>query len=258
MTSSSTGRPLVLLLDEADKLVSGDRVESWRLFNALRGVVNSGRAQVVLSGERTLRAALRDPTGPLFNLGNDILLGPLEFRAVEELVTQPMKQMEIELEDEPAIVHYIYDFTSGHPNVVQRLCRRLVERLNEKSVHCVTLGDVVAVVEDPGFRRDDFLSTYWEAASSLEKMVSLLMANDQSIRTLRAVRDALTQRCGVHPPAHEVDDALQQLVNLRSILKRTSDGYAFAVAAFPRVIAGTVTMDDILETLAEEFREQSE
>ncbi len=249
-------RPLVLLLDEADKLVPADRTDGWRLFKTLRALVNSSRVQVILSGERTLRDALRDPKSPLFNFANEMLLGPLDFRAVEELVTRPMKQLEIELADEKAIVDCIWAFTSGHPNVVQRLCRRLIERLNEQGIRRITLDDVNAVIEDPSFQRDDFLSTYWEAATSLEKIISLLIADDESVRTLRAVRQALAERCNLHPKAREVDDALQRLVDLRSILKRTPTGYEFAVEAFPRVVAGTMTLDDMLEVLVEDYAEE--
>jgi AAA+ ATPase superfamily predicted ATPase len=251
-------KPFVLLLDEADKLVPADRAAGWQLFNTLRALANSGRAQVVLSGERTLSDALRDPKSPLFNFANEIFLGPLDYPAVEELVTRPMKQLEIELIDEKAIVDLIWAFTSGHPNVVQRLCRRLIERLNEQDTRRITADDVSGVIEDPGFQRDDFLSTYWEAATSLEKIISLLMADDEGVRTLRAVRQALAERCNLRPKAREVDDALQRLVDLRSILKRTPTGYKFAVEAFPRVVAETMTLDDMLEILTEEYQEQGE
>ena len=120
------------------------------------------------------------------------------------------------------------------------------------------LDNVDAVIEDPGFQRDDFLSTYWEAATSLEKIISLLMADDENVRTLHAVRQSLTERCNLHPKAREVDNALQRLVDLRSILKHTPTGYEFAVEAFPRVVAGTMTLNDMLEILTEEYQEQGE
>jgi len=192
----------------------------------------------------------------LFNFANEMLLGPLNFHAVEELVTRPMKQLEIELVDEKAIVDCIWAFTSGHPNVVQRLCRRLIERLNERGTRRIMLEDVNAIIEAPAFQRDDFLSTYWEAATSLEKIISLLVADDENVRTLRIVRQALAERCNLHPKAREVDDALQRLVDLRSILKRTPTGYEFAVEAFPRVVAGTMTLEDMLEVLAEDHAEE--
>lgn len=251
-------RPLVLLLDEADKLIPTDRANGWKLFGRLRAFANSGHGQIILGGERTLRSALQDTGSPLFNFTNEILLGPLDCRDVEELVTRPMKQLEIELVDAIAIVDRIWTFTSGHPNVVQRLCRRVIERLNERGGRLVALDDVNAVIEDPSFQRDDFLSTYWEAATPLERIISLLMADKENVRTLRTVREALAVRCGLQLKPREVDDALQRLVDLRSILKHTPAGYQFAVGAFPRVVAGTMTLADMLEILTEEYQEQGE
>jgi hypothetical protein len=254
--SSFNDKTLVLLLDEADKLVSVDSAQNWQIFNALRALVNSGRAQVVLSGERALRNALRDPKSPLFNFANEMFLGPLSFRAVKELVTRPMKQLEIELMDEKAILDRIWAFTSGHPNVVQRFCHRLIERLNELGTRHITLYDVDAIIEDPSFQRDDFLRTYWEGATPLEKIISLLMTDNDDIRTLQSTRQALAERCNLHPKAREMDEALQRLVDLRSILKRTPAGYEFAIEAFPLVVAGTMTLTDMLEILTEEYQEQ--
>jgi hypothetical protein len=256
--SPPTDKPLALLLDEVDKLIPVDRSNGWVFFNTLRSMANTGQAQSVLSGERTLRDALRDPESPLFNFANEILIGPLDYRAVEELVTRPMKQLEVELIDEKAIVDHIWAFTSGHPNVVQRLCHRLIEQLNEQNTRRITLKDVSAITEDPGFQRNDFLSTYWEAATSLEKIISLLMSDNEEVRTLQSLRQVLEDRCGLQPSAREIDDALQRLVDLRSILKRTPTGYEFAVKAFPRVVAGTMTLNDMLMILTEEYEEQGE
>lgn len=258
MHISSVDKPLVLLLDEVDKIIPSDRENGWPIFNAMRAFANSRHAQFILSGERALRDALRDPKSPLFNFPNELFLGSLDIHAVEELITRPMKQLEIEIADEEVVVNRILAFTSGHPNVVQRLCRRLVERLNQQNVRLVKLSDVEAIIRDPDFQRKDFLGTYWEAATSLEKLISLLMSENATVHTMHAVRQALGERCNLHPKAREVDDALQRLVDLRSILKRTPTGYEFAVEAFPRVVAGTMTMNDMLEILVEEYQEQGE
>jgi hypothetical protein len=250
-------RRLVLLLDEADKLVPLERENRWKLFNALRSMANASRAQVILSGERTLRDALHDPTSPLFNFTNEILLGPLDRRAVEILITQPMQQLEIELEDPREIVDLVWSFTSGHPNVVQRLCRRLLRKLKNRPVRRITVEDVNAVIEDSDFQRKDFLETYWEAASHLEKIISLLIVTGPSTITLDGVRQSLVTHCNLRPKAREVDDALQRLVDLRSILRRVPGGYEFAVKAFPKIVAGTMTLSDMLDILTEEYREHA-
>jgi len=247
---------LVLMLDEADKLVLPDRANHWKLFSELRALANSGSAQVILCGERTLREALRDPVSPLFNFVNEMLLGPLDFRSAEELITRPMRQLEIQLVEEKAIVNQIWTFSSGHPNVIQRICNRLIKLLNERSSRRISLENVTTVIEDPAFQRDDFLGTYWEMATPLEKLITLIMAQEKGACTLKSILELIRSKCGIQVKANEVDSALQRLVDLRSILKRSPGGYTFAVEAFPRVMAGTMTIDDMLLMLVEEFEEQ--
>jgi len=246
-------KPLVILLDEADKLIAPDRAAGYPLLNALRALANTARCRFVLSGERALRAELTNPNSPLYNFAKEMLIGRLDFRAVEELVTRPMKQLEIELANEAAIVQHIWDFTSGHPNVVQRLCQRLIALLNQRGDRRLTLGDIEAVVSDPDFLRKDFLNIYWERATALERLCSLMMAADDSVRTLTAVHEALSKR-SVSATLNEVDDALERLVDLRNILQCTAEGYEFAVAAFPEVIAKTARLDDLMALNRETYQ----
>ena len=255
-----SGKPIVLLLDEADKLVVADQEAhpKWKLFGALRWLVNSGRVQLVLSGEKSLRSAMLDPTSPLFNLVNEILLRPLDYISLKELVTRPMRLMEIELSDEQLIVQQIFEFTSGHPNVAQRLCHRLIEHLTDEEKRRITPDDVNTIVNMPAFQRVDFLGTFWEAASPLEKIISLLMTNDTSVRTLDSVHQALALRCQLSPKVREVDESLQRLVDLRSILRATQTGYEFAVTAFPKVVAGSMVSTDLISRFVDEYRERVE
>ena len=246
-------KPLVILLDEADKLIVPDQAVGYPFFNTLRAMANAGRCRFVLSGEQVLRAELTNPDSPLYNFANEMLVGRLDFRAIGELVTRPMKQLEIELADEAEMVQRIWDFTSGHPNVVQRLCQHFIVRLNQRGDRRLTLDDVEAVVADPSFLRKDFLNVYWERATALERLCSLVMAADDNARTLTAVHDALSIR-GLKLTLNQVDDALERLVDLRNVLQRTAEGYAFAVTAFPEVIAKTARLDDLIALNREAFR----
>lgn len=260
INSPPTDLPLVILLDEADSLIPEDRAAGWKIFKTLRSMAQcpGSRCQFVMTGSRVLRETIQgDVVGPFYNFASELVLGCLDFPAVEQIIVQPMRQLEVTLVDEARIVRTIYDFTSGHPNVVQRLCLRLITQLNKQGTRRITLNDVNAVVEDPSFQRGDFLSTFWVDATPLEKITSLLMADNMAVRTLQAVRQALMNRCSIHAKAREVDGALQRLVDLRSILKRTPEGYAFAVEAFPRVVAGTITLHDMLALLTEEYEEQN-
>lgn len=255
LRSPPTDRPLAMLFDEADKLIPKDKEAGWPIFNHLRSLVNTEQARIILSGERTLRQALQDAGSPLFNFAKETLIGPMTMATIRQLITQPMEQMEIDLMEREAIVDRIYTFTSGHPNIVQRLCDRLIDHLLEQANRQISLADVEIVINDQQFQQKDFLSTYWEAASSLEKIISLLMADDETIRTLPVIRQALRDRCNLTPKTPDIDYALQSLIDLRSILRREQNGYDFAVTAFPRVVAKVLTLDDMLEILAEEYEE---
>ena len=151
------------------------------------------------------------------------------------------------------MAQHIWDFTSGHPNVVQRLCQQLVIRLNQRQDRRLTLDDVEAVVADFDFLRKDFLNIYWERSTALERLCSLVMAADEKVRTLTAVHEALDKH-SVQPTLNEVDDALERLVDLRNILKRTAEGYDFVVTAFPQVIAKTARLDDLIALNSETYQ----
>jgi len=109
------------------------------------------------------------------------------------------------------------------------------------------------VVADPDFLRKDFLNIYWERATALERLCSLVMAADDSVRTLTAAHETL-DRHDIRTTLNEVDDALERLVDLRNILQRTAEGYEFAVTAFPEVIAKTARLDDLIALNRETYQ----
>lgn len=244
--------PLVLLLDEADRLVTIDAAAGWPWLWTLRAAANAGHLRFILSGERKLREALRDAGSPLFNAAEEIRMGPLDYRAVAALVVQPMRKLAIRFVDEHAVVDRIYAFTSGHPNIVQRLCQLVIESLNETSSRQVTVETVDAILTDIRFQEEDFLSTYWERATTLEKIISLLLSEQQGPYRLQVVLDVLSAQ-RIQADAGAVKTALDGLVYLRSILKLTPKGYEFAAAAFPLVVANTTSASDLLLVLKSQY-----
>lgn len=248
---------LVLLIDEVDRFIAADREADWRFFRMLRGLATDGKIRVVLSGERVLREALAESSGPLFNFVNVRSLGPLERDAVEQLVMQPLTQFGFEIENKAEVVRRICDFTSNHPNVVQRLCHRLLDLSEARSTHRITPIEIDTVLDDPAYQEEDFLATYWERATPIERIITLLMAEEDRGYRLRNVLDLLVAH-GVSAPPVTVKAALDRLVNLRCILKHGRAGWEFAVKAFPRVVANTATASDLLIVLRDEYEQEKE
>ncbi len=255
--SLDTNMPPVILLDEADKLIEVDREIAYPIFNSLRALSNSGLCTFILSGEQAMHAELANPNSPLYNFANEMLIGRLDFHAVRELVIRPMKQLEILLQDEAEMVQRIWNFTSGHPSVVQSLCQRLIMRLHKRNLHSLTLDDVDAVASNYDFLRKDFLNVYWERATALERLCTLLMVADGNVRTLATTHAAL-QRLNLAVTLNQVDEALENLVDLRNILQRTAEGYEFAVTALPLVITKTGRPHDLIALNCETYRQNGD
>jgi hypothetical protein len=220
-------------------------------------MANSGVIHVVLSGEHALREATRDSHSPLFNFADEIILHPLEIHSIEELVVRSMQQLDIELVEKAEIIETIFLFTSGHPNIVQRLCHRLIENMNQKGLRRITLSLVNEVVNSPLFLRDDFLGTVWESASPLEKIISLIMVESQKPLAAHKIQQLLEKKTRLSPKAREVDSSLQRLVDLRAILRHTIEGYEIANSAFPLAVSRVLTVADMVSVLVEECEEQS-
>jgi hypothetical protein len=128
----------------------------------------------------------------------------------------------------------------------------LVSWITEKQSRRIRPEDVMAVIEDPGFVRSEFLETYFSKATVLEHLCALLMAQDESLTTGSALRQALAKR-DIPASLNQVDAALERLVDLRNILTRKKGGYAFQVTAFPRIISVAEQMPDMIALRREIF-----
>ncbi|HEU5375498.1 MAG TPA: ATP-binding protein [Ktedonobacteraceae bacterium] len=247
-----SNRPIVILFDEADSLVAADRERGYALFKELRALANRGRCHFIFAGEQALRRELTNPASPMYNFPIELQIGCLEFEAVRELIIRPMREMEIDLVEEERLVRRIWDFTSGQPNVVQRLCQRLVTKLNNKQHLRLGIEDVEEAISDSDFLRRDFLGTYWESASPLERLCTLVMVRDQSLRTPSLILQELA-RMRLSTTLQEIDGALERLVALRNILRRIDGGYGFVASAFPEAVMKTHNLDDLTALCRQNF-----
>lgn len=249
-------KPLVFLIDEADRLVPTEQAEGWPLFGEMRALAEKNDCQFVLAGEHELANAKKNADSPFYNFAEKIRIGLLDKDSVFELITRPMKQLEIDLVQENTILERIYAFTSGHPNVVQRLCEQLLEILVERQPRQIIPRDVEDIIQSPSFQLEDFLQIFWTRATVLERAISLVMAEDaRPCYSLQEIREKLMVRWEVEIKANPIRQALQRLEELRNLVKKTRYGYEFAVSAFPQVIVRNYVTEEELLLLAEPFRE---
>ncbi|MCC7155545.1 MAG: ATP-binding protein [Bryobacterales bacterium] len=234
-------KQLVLLLDEIDELLAGGDGESnVRFFKTLRSLSHEDACRFVFSGSRTLHQRLNDPQSPFFNFCDHLHLGPLEEKSVAEIVTKPMRQFGIQIDDEERFIDEVIRITSSHPCVVQWVCNRLIGRMTTRRL---CLGDLNAISADPEYLRE-YVTTSWGDASPFEKLISAVM---QGPGFTRAEANQALAAYGVSGP-QRISAGLDML-RLYSLLDFDGNRYFFRLAQFPRALRSLEDMESFVRSL---------
>ena len=241
---------IVLLLDEVDKLLEFDIRQQTRLFRMFRTLSQEGLCRFVFCGERQLDGALHDPDSPLFNFASTMRLSYLSVRDALRVVQEPMATMGVLFEDREALPAKIVELSSCHPNIIQAICQMLIVRTNARNDRMIRWSDLHEVRVSDEFR-EFFLEVTWGNATTLERLISVLMAG-KPIFTLSEVKQTLSAR-GCAMASRAIEAALEGLL-LISILQKQGSTYSFAARSFPVVLAesglaGGLFIDGLLETL---------
>ncbi len=225
-------RTVVLLFDEIDGLLKYDIEHGEHLFRIFRALAQEGPVRFIFCGEKVLNTSLHNPHLVFFNFCN---LMPLTYLLPEEarrVVVDPMQEMGITLEGDAKLADQIVTLAAGHPNVVQYLCQKLIERINQRRERIITAADVQAISQSTQFA-EYFAEVSWSNASALERLITLLML-DQSEVTVGEMAEAFRAReLPVSP--EQLTNALDNLT-LYSILRRDGPKYTYAAQAFPAVL----------------------
>lgn len=243
-------RVIVLLFDEIDALLQNDIAQGERLFRVLRALSQENQIRYIFCGEKTLSAALRDPSLVFFNFCNVMPLTYLNPAEACRVVNEPMQEMGITLERDGALAEYIVGLTAGHPNIVQYICQKLIERINLRRERVITRADVDALSQSAQFA-EYFAAISWGNATSLERLITLLMLDDPEV-TLGEMGDQLRSR-SLHVAPTQLERAFDGLV-LYSILRRDGPKYAFAADAFPEVLRRSQDVNGLRESLLHEMQ----
>lgn len=226
------GRPPIFLLDEVDELLKYDEQNQQRLFKQLRALSLDGRARFIMTGERSMQDHLHNADSPLFNFfGWNVPLSFLDYAAVNKLVIEPLSDMQIELRDPSVMLDTIFQATSGHPYLVQRLCQGLVLAISRQSQRIVEPEHLEAVLNDSAYQQDYF-ETVWGQASLLARIITMMVGKDGA--SLGEIRNRL-KRYGVNPQLRDISSALA-ILDLYSVLVNKGGTYQFVATAFPEMV----------------------
>ena len=242
---------IVILLDEVDALLQYDLLRQETLFRVFRALSQEAKCRFVFCGERVLDGRLHAPDSPLFNFCDVIHLSYLDRKSARRVIKEPIADMGIEFEDEDTTVMRIMDMSSCHPNIVQYICQQLIRTINTRGSRVIRLADLVEVAQSGTFS-EYFMEVTWGNATAMEKVISLLMV-DQQVMTLGQLNESLKQ-LDIQATPRQLEEAMRGL-SLYSITHKELPGYVFDNLMFPKLAQTHLDVSASLAGLAEEWRQ---
>jgi len=246
-------RPLLFIMDEIDALLRYDVENDELLFKTFRSLSQKRACHFIFSGEKYVSERLKNAGSPFFNFCEPISLGYLDTRSAIELITGPMAQMNIELRDEDRIVQEIIDLSSCHPRIVQLICQRLIEEINQKKVRHISYEHLQRLSRNRTFQ-DQYVASVWGRATSLERAITLLVNDDGA--TLSEIEAALG-KAEVTNTTTELDTALSNL-EMYSILKWEEGLYKFVPKRFPGIVRECMDIDREIKKCKREVQSEKD
>jgi len=250
LPSQFPGRTLVMLFDEIDGLLQKDMQNGEQLFQILRALSQEGHLRFIFCGEKVLNGSLHNPGQVFFNFCNLIPLTYLKPDEARRVVIEPMQEMGITLEDDGALADEIVDLAAGHPNIVQYICQKLIERINLRRDRHIRRADLQAVSQSTQFA-EYFAEVSWGHANALERLITLLMLDQPEITLTELAEQLRTRNLPVTPA--QLQNALDDLC-LYSILRRDGPKYTFGAKAFPEVLRRSQDVSGLLLSFSDEIQ----
>jgi len=245
-------RTIVMLFDEIDGLLQYDIENGEQLFRIFRALAQELPVRFVFCGEKILTGALHNPQRVFFNFCNLLPLTYLSPDEARRVVLDPMQEMGITLETD-SLADRVADLAAGHPNIVQYICQKLIERINQRRERLITRGDLEAISQSAQFA-EYFVEIIWGNATPLERLITLLML-DQAGTTPGEMAETLRER-ELRVAPKELEAAFDGLT-LYSILRRDGPRYAFAVRAFPEVLRRSHDVYGLILSCAQEIKDHN-
>jgi len=244
-------RTIVMLFDEIDGLLAYDIAQGEPLFRIFRALAQELPIRFVFCGEKVLNSALHNSHLALFNFCNRMALSYLTREEARRVVTDPMQEMGITLEEDGDLAERIVDYAACHPNVVQYICQKLIERINQRRERLIRRADVEAIGQSTEFA-EYFAEVSWGNTTTLERLITLLMLERPQV-TIGEIAQVF-RNAGLAVPPEHLEEAFEGLT-LYAILRRDGPKYTFATQAIWDVLRRGQDVYGSIASYSQEIKE---
>ncbi|MBZ0285041.1 MAG: HEAT repeat domain-containing protein [Anaerolineae bacterium] len=247
------GAHVVILWDEADRIIDYDSNHDWPIFRALRDatLVPNPSFTILITGFLSLYKGLHNGQSPLFNFGPEIILNQLSQKASVDLIVQPLNTLGIEVSD--SLAEKIYIFTSGDPALIQFVCSEIIQTLQQadNSQRLVTNELLETIFASDIFAIEYLEATYGTFLPNLLRLIILcaLRFDSQIIPEtdlIKAVKDFV--------PHTSIDD-IQFGINVLCtyMLKKQKSKLEWRMKKLPQILRQTRDYQLEIDTLLEKL-----
>lgn len=250
------GKRIVFILDEVDELIKYDQSQSRgeKLFRMFRSLAQEQVCQFIFSGERLILEQLSNSISPFFNFVASVKVGLLDKKTAAQIVVEPMQLVGTLLREEEKITSIIYEWTSGHPSLIQFVCLKSLEKLNETNSRELNDTIVSEIVSSTEFR-DKYLETFWSQSSYFEKAISVLVAKSPEI-TQKSIYETLL-KYGFDVSLEELQSGIRYL-SLSHLLQVEKEKYSILPLKFTYYIFSLFTYETWLNESLMQWKKKKE
>jgi internalin A len=245
----TNNRQLIIVFDEVDALLYYDLEFTERLFKMFRRLSQEEPVRFIFSGTSTIVQRVCNPASPFYNFCEVIEIGPLSESAARDLVVVPMRALNVEFEDEEAILERILSISARLPNAIQWICNELIRRINKDKRRLIQRADLEAVLSSQSFYNWFFKEFIWGEARDKMPLLRLVVYAMWSFHEFSQA-DVVKEFSARELPTDGVANALRTL-EIYSILTREETKYRFTYQEFKGLIEKHEDINALFETARE-------
>lgn len=136
------------------------------------------QVQVAFAGSTLLYEELLSKNSPIYNFATKLPLHNFDLKTLTALVTLPLRDIGIDVQNPHLVAQTMLDITGGHPSTCQHLCSILVEHLSSLKSPVVGIEEMKRAGREPEFL-GEFVDTIDHNISPLGRFILAVVARSQ-------------------------------------------------------------------------------